>query len=214
MAHTTEGEVLKRPDLETIRQAHERIKPYIHRTPVLTSAAVDEMCGATIFFKCENLQKVGAFKARGACNAVFSLDEETASRGAVTHSSGNHAAALAFAAALRGIPAHIVMPSNSPAVKKAAVRGYGGMITECEPTLADRETTAERVIEKTGAELIHPFDDYRIIAAQASVAIELVEDVGELDFILAPVGGGGLISGTALVAHYLDLPSKVIACEP
>jgi len=214
MAQTTEGKVLNRPDLETIRQAHERIKPYIHRTPVLTSAAVDEMCGATIFFKCENLQKVGAFKARGACNAVFSLDEETASRGVVTHSSGNHAAALAFAAALRGIPAHIVMPSNSPAVKKAAVRGYGGMITECEPTLADREATAERVIEKTGAELIHPFDDYRIIAAQASAAIELVEDVGELDFILAPVGGGGLISGTALAVHYLDMPSKVIACEP
>ena len=205
---------LKRPDLDAIRQAHQRIKPHIHRTPVLKSAAVDDICGAEVLFKCENLQKVGAFKARGACNAVFSLDEETSSRGVVTHSSGNHAAALAYAASLRGIPAYIVMPSNAPSVKKAAVKGYGGIITECEPTLADREITAGRVIEETGAELVHPFDDYRIIAAQATAAIELVEETGNLDFILAPVGGGGLVSGTALAVHYLDLPSRVIACEP
>lgn len=214
MAQSPEEMVLKRPDLDTIRQAHQRIKPHIHRTPVLKSAAVDDICGAEVLFKCENLQKAGAFKARGACNAVFSLDEETASIGVVTHSSGNHAAALAYAASLRGIPAYIVMPSNAPGVKKAAVKGYGGIITECEPTLADREITAGRVIEETGAELVHPFDDYRIIAAQATAAIELVEETGNLDFILAPVGGGGLVSGTALAVHYLDLPCRVIACEP
>lgn len=214
MAQSPEEMVLKRPDLDTIRQAHQRIKPHIHRTPVLKSAAVDDICGAEVLFKCENLQKAGAFKARGACNAVFSLDEETASIGVVTHSSGNHAAALAYAASLRGIPAYIVMPSNAPGVKKAAVKEYGGIITECEPTLADREITAGRVIEETGAELVHPFDDYRIIAAQATAAIELVEETGNLDFILAPVGGGGLVSGTALAVHYLDLPSRVIACEP
>ena len=214
MALTSEEMALKRPDLDTIRQAHQRIKPHIHRTPVLKSAAIDEICGAEVFFKCENLQKAGAFKARGACNAVFSLDEETAPTGVVTHSSGNHAAALAYAASLRGIPAYVVMPSNAPGVKKAAVKGYGGIITECEPTLADREITAGRVIEETGAELVHPFDDYRIIAAQATAAIELVEETGNLDFILAPVGGGGLVCGTALAVHYLDLPTSVIACEP
>ena len=205
---------MKRPGFDQIRAAHQRIAPHIHRTPVLTSAALDEMCGATLFFKCENMQKAGAFKARGACNAVFSLDEETASRGVVTHSSGNHAAALSWAARLRGIPAHIVMPSNAPAVKRAAVESYGGIITYCEPTLAARETTAEAVIGETGAELIHPYDDYRIIEAQATAVIELIEDAGELDVVLGPVGGGGLIAGTALAVHYLDLPAKVIACEP
>ena len=214
MERTVEQQGLRRPDLETIRQAHERIKPHIHRTPVLTSTAVNEICGGSLHFKCENFQKAGSFKARGACNAVLSLDEETAARGVVTHSSGNHAAALAFAAALRGITAHIVIPSTALTIKKAAVVGYGGKITECEPTLAAREEAVERVIEATGAEPIHPYDDYRIIAAQASAAIELVEDAGELDFILAPVSGGGLVSGTALVVHYLDLPIRVIACEP
>lgn len=214
MVETPRAEGLERPDLDTIRRAHERIKPHIHRTPVLTSRALDAMSGASLFFKCDNLQKAGAFKARGACNAVFSLNEDEAARGVVTHSSGNHAAALAWAASLRGIPAFIVMPSNAPAVKRAAVEGYGGEITECEPTLEARETTAARVIEETGAELIHPYNDYRIIAAQASAAIELVEDSGELDLILGPVGGGGLISGTALAVHYLWDRAHVIACEP
>ncbi|MFC1628150.1 pyridoxal-phosphate dependent enzyme [Gemmatimonadota bacterium] len=205
---------MKRPALEDIRTAHERIAPYIHRTPVLTSAALDEMCGASLFFKCENMQKAGAFKARGACNAVFSLDEETASRGVVTHSSGNHAAALSWAARLRGIPAHIVMPSNAPAVKRAAVKSYGGIITLCEPTLAARESTAGAVIAETGAEFIHPYDDYRIIEAQATAVIELIEEAGDLGVILGPVGGGGLIAGTTLAMHHLDLSTQVIGCEP
>jgi len=205
---------LKRPELEQIRLAHSRIAPHIHRTPVVTSATLDAMSGAALHFKCENLQKAGAFKARGACNAVFSLDDETAARGVVTHSSGNHAAALSWAAGLRGIPAHIVMPSNAPAVKRAAVEQYGGIITYCEPTLAARESTADRVIAETGGELIHPYDDYRIIEAQATAVIELIEDAGDLDIVLGPVGGGGLIAGTALAVHHLDLPTRVIACEP
>ncbi|MFC1499467.1 pyridoxal-phosphate dependent enzyme [Candidatus Zixiibacteriota bacterium] len=205
---------MQRPDLDQIRTAHQRIAPYIHRTPVLTSAALDAMCDASLFFKCENLQKAGAFKARGASNAVFSLDDETAARGVVTHSSGNHAAALSWAAGLRGIPAHIVMPSNAPAVKRAAVEGYGGNITLCEPTLASRESTANEVIARTGAELIHPYDDYRIIEAQATAVIELFEEAGDLDVVLGPVGGGGLIAGTALAVHHLGLPTQVIACEP
>jgi threonine dehydratase len=180
----------------------------------MTSAALNDLTGAALHFKCENLQKAGAFKARGACNAVFSLDERGARRGVVTHSSGNHAAALSWAAGLRGIPAHIVMPSNAPAVKRAAVEHYGGLITFCEPTLASREHTAGQVIAETGAELIHPYDDYRIIAAQATAVIELLEDAGDLDVVLGPVGGGGLIAGTALAVHYLGLTTRVIACEP
>ena len=205
---------MRPPDMETIRAAHERIQPYIHRTPVLTSVTLDRMSGGSLFFKCENLQKVGAFKARGASNAVFSLDDETAAKGVVTHSSGNHAAALAYAAGLRGIPAYIVMPSTAPPVKKAAVEGYGGRITECEPTLTSREETAARITEETGATLIHPFDDYRIIAGQATAALELLDQAGPLDVILTPVGGGGLVSGTALTVHHLGLPSRAIACEP
>jgi len=203
-----------KPDLEAIRAAHERIKPYINHTPVLTSATLNAMSGAALYFKCENFQKVGAFKCRGACNAVFSLDDDEARRGVVTHSSGNHAAALAYAARLRGIPAYIVMPSNAPAIKRAAVESYGGKITLCEPTLASRETTAQRVIDETGALLIHPYDNYRIIAGQATAAVELLEDAGSLDYILAPVGGGGQVSGAALAAHYLDPAVKVVACEP
>lgn len=209
-----ERSAMRPPDMETIRAAHDRIEPYVHNTPVLTSATLDRMCGGSLFFKCENLQKVGAFKARGASNAVFSLDEETAEKGVVTHSSGNHAAALAYAAGLRGIPAYIVMPSNAPPVKKAAVEGYGGRITECEPTLTSREETAARILEETGATLIHPFDDYRIIAGQATASLELLEQAGPLDLLLAPVGGGGLVSGAALTVHYLGLPTRVIACEP
>jgi threonine dehydratase len=202
------------PTLEDIRQAHERIRPHIHATPVLTCRALDGLSGAALFFKCENLQKVGAFKARGATNAVWCLDENQARRGVVTHSSGNHAAALAWAASIRGVPAHIVMPRTAPEIKKRAVAGYGGRITECEPTLADREATAARVVEQTGAVLVHPFDNYCIIAAQATAAIELYQEVGSLDWLLVPVGGGGLASGSALAMHYLKTGTKVVACEP
>ncbi|MGC1684608.1 MAG: pyridoxal-phosphate dependent enzyme, partial [Candidatus Acidiferrales bacterium] len=158
------------PDLTTIRAAHERIAPQIHRTLVLTSSALNELTGARLYFKCENFQKTGSFKIRGATNAVLSLTEEEAKRGVVTHSSGNHAAALARAAGKRGIPAWIVMPSNAPETKKAAVRSYGGQITECEPTLAARESTAKEILEKTGATLVHPYDNLRVIAGQGTVA--------------------------------------------
>jgi threonine dehydratase len=164
--------------------------------------------------KCENLQKVGAFKFRGACNAVFSLTDEEAARGVATHSSGNHAQALALAAKLRGIPAYIVMPENAPAVKKAAVAGYGGQITFCEPTLEARETTTAQVVEKTGATVIHPYNDYRVIAGQGTAALELLEEVPDLDVIIAPVGGGGLLSGTAIAAKGLSPNIRVIAAEP
>jgi threonine dehydratase len=202
------------PDLDCIRAAHERIKPYIHRTPVLTNATINEMSGATVYFKCENFQKAGAFKTRGACNAVFSLSDEEAAHGVVTHSSGNHAAALARAAMIRGIPAYIVMPRNSPAIKKAAVEHYGGRITLCEPTVQSREEIGKQVMEETGATLVHPFDDYRIIAGQATAAIELFEEQNDLDYLLAPVGGGGMICGSALAVKGLGLDTTVIACEP
>jgi len=204
----------QRPTIKNIQQAHNRIRPYIHRTPVLTCNALNEMVGARLFFKCENFQKVGAFKFRGACNAIFSLADEEASRGVVTHSSGNHAAALALAAKKRGISARIVMPSNAPAVKIEAVKNYGGMITFCEPTLASRESTAARVIEETGATMIHPYNDYRIIAGQGTAALELIEEVNDLDYVLAPIGGGGLMSGTAITTKSLNPGIKVIGCEP
>lgn len=203
-----------RPDLTDIRAARARIQPHIHRTPVITCAALDRLVGASLFFKCENLQKAGAFKSRGACNAVFSLAEEMARRGVLTHSSGNHAAALARAAGRRGIDAHIVMPENSRAVKVAAVREYGGRITLCPPTLAGREETAARVMEETGAVLIHPYDDVRIIAGQATAAVEFLEQVPDLDVMMAPVGGGGLLSGTLLAAKALRPGIQVLAAEP
>ncbi len=202
------------PDLEAIRAAHRRIAPHIHRTPVMTSASLDAMAGARLYFKCENLQKTGSFKIRGATNAIFSLREEEAAWGVVTHSSGNHAAAVALAARRRGIRAWIVMPSNAPQAKRKAVEAYGGQITFCEPTLAARERTAAEIIRKTGAVLIHPFDDDRIIAGQATAAVELLEDVPELDFILAPVSGGGLLSGTAIAAKSLRPTIRVVGCEP
>ena len=203
-----------RPSLAEIRTAHDRIRPHIHRTPVITCAALDRLVGASLFFKCENLQKAGAFKSRGACNAVFSLSDETAQRGVVTHSSGNHAGALARAAALRGIDAHIVMPAKSRQIKIAAVREYGGQITCAGPTLAGREETAARIMEETGAVLIHPYDDERIIAGQATAAVELLEQVDDLDVIMAPVGGGGLLSGTLLAAKALRPEIRVLAAEP
>lgn len=202
------------PNIETIRQAADRIQYIIHHTPVMSSANLNLMVDADIFFKCENFQKVGAFKFRGATNAVFSLSDEEASKGVATHSSGNHAAALTLAAKMRNIPAYIVMPKNSPQVKKDAVAGYGAKITFCEPTLQSRESTLEEVVKKTGAIFIHPYNDYRIIAGQATAALELIEEIPNLDIIMTPVGGGGLLSGTALSAFYLSPSTKVIAAEP
>jgi threonine dehydratase len=202
------------PTLHDIRQAAERIKPYAHRTPVLTNASLDQKVGAQVFLKCENLQKVGAFKFRGACNAVYSLTDEEAARGVCTHSSGNHAQALALAAGMRGIPAYIVMPENAPAVKKNAVAGYGGVITFCEPTLEARESTMEKIRSETGATVVHPYNDQRVISGQGTAALELLEDVPDLDVIITPVGGGGLLSGTAIAATELKSGIRVIAGEP
>jgi len=200
--------------LDDIRNAAQRIQPYIHRTPVLTSESLDTKVGARVFLKCENLQKVGAFKFRGACNAVFSLTEEEAKRGVCTHSSGNHAQALALAARMRGIPAYIVMPNNAPSVKKNAVAGYGGQITFCAPTLEAREATLTRIYEKTGANVVHPYNDARVIAGQGTAALELLEEVPDLDVVIAPVGGGGLLSGTSIAATETKKGIRVIAGEP
>jgi threonine dehydratase len=186
------------PTFEDVLAAAERIKDCVHRTPVMTSRAVHGIAGATLYFKCENLQKVGAFKARGATNAVLSLDDEAAGRGVATHSSGNHAAALAYAAGIRGVPAHVVMPSSAPPVKKAAVAGYGALITECEPTLKAREATLDEVVRRTGATFIHAYDNPMVIAGQGTASLELMTDVPDLDVVMAPVGGGGLMSGTAI----------------
>jgi threonine dehydratase len=202
------------PTIGDVRDAAARIAPDAHRTPVLTCAALNTMTGAELYFKCENFQKVGAFKFRGATNAVFSLSEEEAVNGVATHSSGNHAAALALAARNRGIPAYIVIPSNAPQVKKDAVAGYGAHISWCEPTLESRETTLARVVERTGAAEIHPFNNWRIIAGQATAALELYTDVPRLDIIMAPVGGGGLLSGTALSTAQVSPATSVIAAEP
>ncbi len=200
--------------LRTIEEAHERIRGHAHRTPVLRSKQLDRRCGAELFFKCENFQKVGAFKFRGALNAVSSLAAEELARGVATHSSGNHAQALALAARLCGTTAYIVMPRTAPAVKLAAVRGYGAQVIPCEPTLQARESETARVIGETGAVLIHPYNDARIIAGQATAAKELIAEVPSLDLILAPVGGGGLLSGTALAAHHLSPSTRVIGAEP
>jgi threonine dehydratase len=200
--------------LTDILQAVERIKPYAHRTPVLTNESLNQRVSAQVFLKCENFQKVGAFKFRGACNAVFSLSDEEAARGVCTHSSGNHAQALALAARMRGIPAFIVMPENAPQVKKDAVAGYGGRITYCEPTQQAREATLRQVVESTGAAFIHPYDNERVIAGQGTAALELLADVPDLDVIIAPVGGGGLISGTSIAASETKKGIRVIAGEP
>src|SRR5438309_1108561 len=195
-------------DLATIRAAHERIRSYIERTPVLTSSRLDEASGASLFFKCENFQKIGAFKARGATNAVFVLDDATAQRGVATHSSGNHGAALARAAKLRGIPAHIVMPLNSAKVKVRAVESYGAKIIFCEPNDAAREAACADVIAKTRATLIHSFENEDVMAGQGTAALELLEDV-DVDLVICPVGGGGLLSGTAVAAKSIKPNIKV-----
>jgi threonine dehydratase len=202
------------PTFEDIQQAAVRIKPYAHRTPVMTCTSLDELAEAHLFCKCENLQKVGAFKFRGACNTVFSLSDAEAQRGVATHSSGNHGAAVALAARLRGIPAHIVMPSNAPSVKRDAVAGYGGTIIWCEPTQEARESTLANVVAETGAMFIPPYNDARVIAGQGTAALEFLEDVPDLDVIIAPVGGGGLISGTALTIAALSPTTRVLAAEP
>ena len=200
-------------DLETIRAAHERIRPYIKRTPVLTSERLDRATGARLFLKCENLQTIGAFKARGATNAVFVLDDATARGGVATHSSGNHGTALACAAQQRGIPAHIVMPSNSAKVKVRAVESYGGNIIYCEPNDAAREAACANVIAQTGATLIHPFENEDVIAGQGTAAVELLEEA-DVDLVLCPIGGGGLLAGTATAVKQMLPDLKVIAVEP
>ncbi len=202
------------PIYSDIEKAHKIVQEFVHHTPVLTSSGINKLVGAELLFKCENFQKVGAFKFRGACNAVFSLSEENAQKGVATHSSGNHAAALALAAKMRGISAHIVMPDNSPEIKKKAVAGYGANITFCEATLQARESTLAKVIEKTGATEIHPYNNFDVIAGQGTAVREMIEDTGDFDIIMTPVGGGGLLSGTAISAKYLLPRCKVIAAEP
>ena len=202
------------PNFEAIRAAHRRIAPHIHRTPVVTSASLDEIAGAQLFFKCENLQKTGSFKIRGATNAIFSLTDEEALHGVVAPSSGNHAAAMALAARWRGIPAYIVMPSNSSAAKMRAVESYGGKITLCEPNMASRENTCAEVMRKTGAHLVHPYDDARVIAGQGTAALELLEEIGDLDVVITPASGGGLLSGTAIAAKGMSPGIRLVGGEP
>lgn len=199
---------------DLLEKALENIQPYIHRTPVLTSRLIDEISGSHLFFKCENFQRMGAFKMRGAANAILNLSEEKKKKGVVTHSSGNFAQALSLAAKSIGIPAHIVMPDTAPEVKKAAVRTYGGKITECPSTLKDREETANRIMEETGATFIHPSNDLDVIYGQGTSALELLQDYRDLDYVVCPVGGGGLIAGTALAVKYFGKNCKCYGAEP
>lgn len=202
------------PALNDIRSAHERIKPFVHQTPVMSSHQLNRIFGCELFFKCENFQKAGAFKFRGATNAVLLLSEEEKNRGVVTHSSGNHAAALSLAATMNGVKPYIVMPETAPEVKKKAVAGYGAEITFCRPTLEAREGTARDIIEKTGAILIHPYDNFNVICGQGTAALELMDEINDLEIIVAPVGGGGLISGTSTAVKGISEKIKVVAAEP
>jgi len=202
------------PEFRDIESAMQLIAPHVHRTPVLTSRQLDAISGARLFFKCENFQKVGAFKFRGATNAVLSLSDSQRAAGVVTHSSGNHAAALAHAAVSRGVRAYIVMPSSAPEVKKRAVAGYGAEITFCEPTLAAREAAAEEIISRTGATMIHPYDNFFIIAGQGTAAMEMLADLPAPDAVIAPVGGGGLLSGSAIAVRHLAPATKIYGAEP
>lgn len=202
------------PTLEDIRATHDAIRTMIHRTPVMTCESLNHISGARLFFKCENFQKVGAFKMRGAASAAIRLTEQEKQNGLATHSSGNHAQAVARAAQLLGIPAYIVMPRNAPAIKKAATEGYGARIIFCEPTVEARESTLQEVVQKTGATFIHPYNDYHVIAGQATASLELLDDTGPLDAVMAPVGGGGLMSGTALTTRYLAPETEIIGAEP
>jgi threonine dehydratase len=202
------------PTFEDIITAHERIKSVVHKTPVLSSSSINKILNTELYFKCENFQKVGAFKFRGASNAVLSLSKEQASKGIATHSSGNHAAALALAASMKGIPSFIVMPNNAPEIKKIAVAGYGGKITFCEPTLKAREETLDNVVKKTGATVIHPYNNFNVICGQGTACKELLEEINGLDIIIAPVGGGGLLSGTSISARAINPNIKVYGAEP
>lgn len=202
------------PNLEDIRAAAARIARFVHRTPVLTCTTLDRISGAKLYFKCENLQQVGAFKMRGAANAVAQLDRDAAARGVATHSSGNHGAALALAARVMGLRACVVMPANAPEIKKLAVAGYGAEITFCAPTMSARDTTLEQVVARTGATVIHPYNDDRIIAGQGTTALELLEDIDDLDVLVAPVGGGGLMSGCAIAATTLRPAIRIVGVEP
>ncbi|MDE3137963.1 MAG: pyridoxal-phosphate dependent enzyme [Acidobacteriota bacterium] len=202
------------PSFEAIREAHARIAPHIHRTPVFRCRSLDERAGAQLFFKCENLQRTGSFKLRGATNVIFSLPEDAAPRGVVTHSSGNHGAAIAYAARRRGIPAWIVVPRNSPEVKRQAIADFGGEVVTCEPTMEARDAAAREILERTGATMVHPYDNDGVIAAQGTATVELIEDAGPMDIVLAPVSGGGLLSGTAIAAQSLLPGIHVVGCEP
>ncbi|MEF3048954.1 beta-hydroxyaspartate dehydratase BhcB [Pseudotabrizicola sp. L79] len=202
------------PTFDDVVAAHDRIRPHIHRTPVLTSSYFNELTGAELFFKCENFQKAGAFKVRGACNAVFGLSDEQARLGVCTHSSGNHALSLSYAAGRRGIPCNVVMPRTAPQAKKDAVRGYGGVITECEPSTTSREAVFAEVQARTGGEFVHPYNDPRVVAGQATCSREMLEQVEALDAIIAPIGGGGMISGTCLTVSALAPGVDVYAAEP
>lgn len=209
-----DAEAMYIPTFDDMLEAHERVKPYIHRTPVLTSSLIDELTGAALYFKCENFQKAAAFKVRGASNAVFGLSDEQARRGVATHSSGNHGLSLSYAAGRRGIPCHVVMPRTAPQAKKDAVIGYGGKITECEPSTLSREAVLARVQEETGADFVHPYNDPRVIAGQGTCAKELIEQVEDLDAVIAPIGGGGMISGSCLTCSNLAPDVKIYAAEP
>ena len=202
------------PTYDDVLAAHERVKPYIHETPVLTSSRLNEMTGAKLFFKCENLQKAAAFKVRGACNAVFGLTDEEAKTGVATHSSGNHALSLSYAAGQRGIPVTVVMPRTAPQAKKDAVIGYGGKIVECEPSTSSREAVFAEVVAKSGADFVHPYNDPRVIAGQATCSKELLAQVDNLDAVIAPIGGGGMISGTCLTISNAAPEVKIYAAEP
>jgi threonine dehydratase len=209
-----DGPNLDLPTYADVAAAHDRIRPYIHRTPILTSETFNAIVGAELFFKCENYQKAGAFKARGASNAVFSLTDAQAARGVATHSSGNHGLSLAYAAGRRGIPCQVVMPRTAPEPKKAAVRGYGGTVVECEPSTTSREAVFAEVVAKTRAEFVHPYNDPRVIAGQGTCSKEMFEELGTMDAIIAPIGGGGMISGTCLAMSHLSPATKIYAAEP
>ncbi|MGA9408969.1 MAG: beta-hydroxyaspartate dehydratase BhcB [Roseobacter sp.] len=200
--------------IDDVKAAHERIKPYIHETPILTSSYFNGLTGAELFFKCENFQKAGAFKVRGASNAVFGLSDEMAEKGVATHSSGNHALSLSYAAGRRGIPCYVVMPRTAPEAKKAAVRGYGGIITECEPSTTSREAVFAEVQAATGAEFVHPYNDPRVIAGQATCSLEMLSQIDNMDAVIAPIGGGGMISGTCLTLSNLAPKMEIYAAEP
>lgn len=202
------------PTYDDVLAAHERVRPYIHRTPVLTSSFLNQLTGAELFFKCENLQKAGAFKVRGACNAVFGLPEAQAAKGVATHSSGNHALSLSYAAGRRGIPCHVVMPRTAPQAKKDAVIGYGGQITECEPSTSSREAVFAEVEARTGADFVHPYNDPRVIAGQGTCSRELMDQIEGLEAVIAPIGGGGMISGTCLTLSTIAPDVQIFAAEP